>query len=105
MLMGGPLPTDVVDNWPEVLTGLRLNVVPLMYLQTVLVNFKDGKVWEIHITATTKRKGWSSFEETLSELFVTYGHEIDDLDFKLDMAKVKKDIENSTKKFLRKRKL
>lgn len=99
------LPKDVIEHWPEVFDEIKLRVVPLDYLHAVLVNFKDGKSWEIKITSATRREGWDSFEQTLSELIKTYEESIDDIDFKLDPVRVKKDIEKSTKKFLKKRKL
>jgi hypothetical protein len=102
---GRTLPKDVIEHWPEVFGEVHLNVLPLRYLHTVLVNFKDGKIWEIRITAKTKREGWTTFEKSLSEMFKTYEEKIDNIDFKLDTERVKKDIESSTQKFLKKKKL
>jgi hypothetical protein len=102
---GRNLPKDVIADWPEVFEDVKLNVVPLGYLHTVLVNFKDGKTWEIRITQKTKRDGWEAFERNLAELFKNYEATIDNIDFKLDTARVKKDIKNSTQRFLKKRKL
>lgn len=102
---GKILPKDVIEHWPEVFNDVELNVLPIRYLSTVLVNFKDGKTWEIKITAKAKREGWSVFEHSLSELCKNYEDTIDNVDFKLDSAKVRKDIERSTQKFLKKKKL
>lgn len=102
---GKSLPKDVIDHWPEVFEEIKLTALPLKYLRAVLINFKDGRIWEIRVTAATRQSGWSSFEEKLSELFKTYEERIDNVDFKLDTAKIKVDIEKSTKKFLKKRKL
>jgi len=97
---GRVLPKDVIDHWPEVFGDVRLNVVPIGYLHTVLVNFKDGKTWEIKITAQTKRNGWPAFEKNLAELCRNYEERIDNIDFKLDTHRVRKDIEKTTQKFL-----
>ena len=102
---GRTLPEDVIEHWPEVFGDVRLNVVPLKYLHTVLVNFKDGKTWEIKITSSTRRAGWTAFEKNLAELFKTYESKIDNVDFKLDTGRVRKDVEKSTDKFLKKKKL
>jgi len=102
---GRLLPKDVIEHWPEVFGDVELNVVPLGYLHTVLVNFKDGKTWEIKITAKTKREGWDSFQRNLSELVKNYEETIDNIDFKLDTNRVKNDIQLSTQKFLKKKKL
>ena len=104
-LPGRVLPKDVIEHWPEVFGDVQLNVVPLRYLHTVLVNFKDGKSWEIKITSDTKRKGWKAFEKTLCELVKNYDDRVDNVDFKLDTKRVRKDIELSTQKFLKKKKL
>lgn len=102
---GKVLPKEVIDYWPEVFGEVKLHVLPLRYLHAVLINFKDGKIWEIKVTTKTKRQGWDSFEKSLSELVKSYEHRIDNINFKLDTEKVRKDIEKSTQKFLKKRKL
>jgi len=103
--MGRHLPKDVVEHWPEVFGDVRLNVLPLRYLHAVLVNFKDGKSWEIKITAKTKREGWASFEKNLAEVCKNYEDNIDNVDFKLDTERVRKDMEKLTQQFLKKKKL
>jgi hypothetical protein len=102
---GRILPKEVIDCWPEVFGEVKLRVLPLRYLHAVLITFKDGKIWEVKITSETQRKGWDSFEESLSELFKTYERRIDNVDFKLDTDRIKKDIEKVTQRFLKKRKL
>lgn len=102
---GRLLPKEVIACWPEVFGEVKLRVLPLRYLHAVLITFKDGKTWEIKVTQATQRKGWDSFEESLSELFKTYERRIVDVDFKLDTDRIKKDIEKGTQQFLKKRKL
>ena len=102
---GRVLPKEVIECWPEVFGEVKLRVLPLRYLHAVLITFKDGKTWEIKVTLETQRKGWDSFEESLSELFKTYERKIVDVDFKLDTDRIKKDIEKGTQRFLKKRKL
>jgi hypothetical protein len=102
---GKHLPKEVIAHWPEIFGDVKLNVVPLMYLHTVLINFKDGKTWEIKITTQTKKSGWELFEKNLSEMVKTYEEKIDNIDFKLDTERVRKDVERSTQKFLKKKKL
>ena len=102
---GRSLPKDVIENWPEIFGEVTLNVLPFKYLDSVMVNFKDGRTWEIKISSKTKRGGWPTFEKSLSELCKTYEDTIADVDFKLDTIRVKKDIKKSTDKFLKKTKL
>ena len=100
---GRVLPKEVIEHWPEVFGEVKLNVLPLKYLSAVIVNFKDGKTWEIKVTAKTKQEGWDSFESSLTELFKTYENKIVDIDFKLDTKKIKTDIERKTQHFLKKK--
>lgn len=102
---GKPLPKEVIDCWPEVFSEIQLNVLPLKYLNTVLINFKDGKTWEVKITAEAKKDGWTVFEKQLSELVKNYEDSIDNVDFKLDTTRVRKDIEKASSQFLKRKKL
>lgn len=100
---GKSLPKDVIAHWPEVFGEIKLNVLPLRYLDCVLLNFKDGKVWEIKITKKTREAGWEQFERSISELVRTYEEKIDNVDFRLDTDRVKKDITRNTEKFLKRK--
>ena len=101
---GKILPKDVIEHWPEVFGDVELNVLPVRYLHTVLVNFKDGKTWEIKVTTLTRNEGWSTFESSLRELVKTYEDSIDNINFKLDTERNKKDIVKSTQKYKKKKK-
>ena len=99
------LPKEVIAHWPEVFEEVTLNVLPLHYVHSVVINFKDLKSWEIKLTSQLKKDGWDNFQQTLSELLLSYEDHIYDIDFKLDANHVKRDIEKSTNKFLKKIKL
>jgi hypothetical protein len=98
---GKKFPKDVIDHWPEVFGEINLNVVPLRYLDSITIKFKNGKVWEIDLA----NKDWEVFEPSLKDMLSTYESEIDNVDFKLDTERIKKDIIKHTNKFLKKRKL
>jgi len=102
---GKILPRDVIDMWPEILNDIELNVLPIKYLDTVIITFKDGKSWVIKITARAKKEGWPVFEQSFNELCKSYEDSIENVNFKLDTERVRKDIEKSTQKFLKKKKL
>lgn len=102
---GKVLPKDVIEHWPEIFGDVELNVLPIKYISAVLVNFKDGKTWEIKVTTKVKQEGWTKFQQSLSDLCKTYEGRIDHVDFKLDSLKVKKDVEKSTSQFLKKKRL
>lgn len=105
MKSGKKLPTDVIERWPEIFGEITLNVIPLRYLDTITVKFKNNKVWELNLTKNQSNNEWEEFEKNLKNLLSTYENEIDTVDFKLDTDKIKKDMIKYTNKFLKNRKL
>jgi hypothetical protein len=102
---GKEFPKEVVDHWPEVFGEITLNVIPLRYLDSITVTFKNTKVWEIKISSKQAKEDWGSFEKSLKELLSSYESEIENVDFKLDTERVKKDMIKNTNNFLKKRRL
>lgn len=101
MRKGKNFPKDVIEHWPEVFGEISLNVIPLHYLDSVIVTFKNGKNWEINFTNHSQEK----FEIELKEWLSEYENEIDNVDFRLDTERIKKDIQKNTNKFLKNKKL
>lgn len=105
MTSGKTLPKDVVDLWPEIFGEVTLNVVPLVYVHTIEITFKNSKVWEIDFKKNLKAQSWDAFEKEIKEMIHQYEDEIVNINFKLDTDRLKKDITKHTKKFLNNRKL
>ncbi len=93
------LPKEVIDHWPEVFKDVHIDVVPLEYLNSVRVEFTDGKIWDIDIN--TDKKPVKDLEKSLDDLFEQYQNVIKNVDFRLDTDKVKADITKRTRKFLK----
>ena len=98
------LPPDVVDQWPEIFNDVDVKAVPLAYLHSMRIIFKDGKVWDLNIATHAKRNNIEDLEHHLQELIETYEEVIEHIDFRLDVERVKKDIIKKTNKFLKTRK-
>lgn len=94
---------DVVNAWPEIFKDIKIDVVPIEYLHSVKVYFKDGKIWEIDVKKS-KTKPDLNIETALDDLFTQYEKNIQNVDFRLDTAKVKRDIKKRTEIFMKKRK-
>lgn len=92
------LPKEVIRHWPEVFEDIEIDVVPLEYLDSVRVSFSDGKVWDIDIDT---KKNIKDLEKSLDDLFIEYKDHITNVDFRLNASKVKEDITNRTRKFLK----
>lgn len=98
------LPDDVIDHWPEILKDVDIEVVPFEYLDSILVTFADGKVWDIDTQKAARSANGFDLNEALDEIFMEYEDVIVSVDFRLDVKKVKEDIQKRTSYFLKKRK-
>ena len=105
MILKKTLPKEVIDHWPEVFGEINLKVIPIRYLDSILISFKDGRSWSISVRSKLRCNDTSKVEAELQEFFTAYDDAISNIDFKLDTEKVKRDILKITGKFLKKRKL
>lgn len=96
------LPEYVVDHWPEVLKDIDVSVVPLEYLHSIRVSFTDGKIWEIDLNKNRKTTDPEEIEESLDALLAEYEDVIENVDFRLDVERVKHDVSKRTRHFLKK---
>ena len=96
------LPPEVVNKWPDVFGDVDVRAIPLEYLHSLRVLFNNGKQWDIAVDVN--KNPAKQLEKTLRELFHTYDSSIKHVDFKLDTDRVKKDVQKSTNRFLKRRK-
>lgn len=97
------LPQDVIDQWPEVLDDVDIKVIPLAYLDSIRVTFENGKSWDIDTAKALAESNDHDLESALEEILHEYEDEIVHVDFRLDVDRVKSDIQNRTRYFLKKR--
>lgn len=97
------LPSDIVQHWPEVFKDIQVETIPVEYLHSVRIEFTDGKIWEVDCQAKLQASG-GNLDKALKELFGTYDSAIKNVDFRLNTAKVKRDIQKKTRAFLKNRK-
>lgn len=98
--MSNPLfrpPRHLVKEWPEVFEDLYMNTMPVAYLETIHLEFDDGRIWQIDIKAELAKQTADSIADTLVNTLQEYKEEIKKIDFKVDIEKLKKDIKDSTK--------
>ena len=90
-------PRHLVKEWPEVFEDLYMNTMPVAYLNLVHLEFKDGRVWEIDVESELKKQKPEDIADILLNTLQEYKNEITKIDFKVDVARLKKDIASSTK--------
>ena len=99
------LPQTVIDKWPEVFKDIDIKAIPLQYLHSIRVTFKNGKIWDVVVNDDTQPKTpLNKLEKTLQDLFVAYENTIKHIDFRVDTDRVKKDIQKRTRGFMKKNK-
>lgn len=96
------LPEDIINHWPEVLSDINVYAIPVEYLDSVHVTFDDENTWAISFSENVGDS--FDLESELHELFEEYNDVITKIDFRLDIEKVKKDVQKRTAYFLKKRK-
>lgn len=93
-------PRHLVKEWPEVFEDLYMNTMPVAYLDTIHLEFADGRVWQINIKDQLSREDPDNIADRLIDTLSEYKDEIKKIDFKVDVDRLKKDILDSTKTML-----
>lgn len=96
------LPIETSTDWDEILEQVEIKAVPLAYVKSIVVTFLDGDTWELDVIKDDLEV--EDTEELLDSIVEEYDEEIDTIEFRLNMEKVKEDIQESTEKFLAKKK-
>jgi hypothetical protein len=74
-----------------------MNTMPVAYLDSVRLDFTDGRVWEIDVRTELTKQSPEGIAEILFSTLQEHKDEIKKIDFKVDIEKLKKDILDSTK--------
>ena len=90
-------PRHLVKEWPEVFEDLYMNTMPVAYLDSVILDFTDGRVWEIDVKNELTKQTADGIADVLISTLQEYKDEIKKIDFKVDVERLKKDIRDSSK--------
>ena len=71
--------------------------MPVAYLETVHLEFANGRVWQIDVKEQLKDLDADAVATRLLDTLQEYKDEIKKIDFKVDVERLKKDIYDSTK--------
>ena len=94
------VPENLVQEWPEIFEDMWISTMPVNYLHTLQIEFKNGRVWEINITEQLARTEAEMLSNKLLDTFKEYRDSIKKVDFKINVGKLKDDILSSTKDLL-----
>tara|TARA_B100000424_G_scaffold271304_1_gene273492 strand:- start:452 stop:754 length:303 start_codon:yes stop_codon:yes gene_type:complete len=97
------VPDKTVDKdekyWQDIFNTVNFDYLPVEYLNSLLVKFKDGRNWEIDLRSKEQER--KSNDKILQDFFQQYNKEIVHIDFRVDLKKVKNDVSKRTKRFLK----
>jgi hypothetical protein len=93
-------PEDLIDKWPEVFEDTYINTLPVAYLEKIIIEFSDGKVWDIDVPFNLSNKKEEELAQVLHATVLEHQETIKKINFSLDIDKLKKDIINNSKKLL-----
>jgi hypothetical protein len=89
-------PSHLVKEWPEVFEDLYMNTMPVAYLDSLRIEFNDGRIWEIDIQDQLSTVDADAVADRLLSIFSEYREDIKKIDFKMNIEKLKTDIRKST---------
>jgi len=90
-------PAHLINQWPEVFEDLHMDTMPVAYMNSIRLTFNDGRIWEIDIEKQLVERDPNSVANDLIDILEEYAHEVVDLDFDIDVQRLKQDIKNETK--------
>jgi hypothetical protein len=90
-------PKHLVQEWPEVFEDLYMNTMPIHYLEMIRLEFGNGRIWEIDVREQLEVADGDAIANKLIDTFQEYRDDIKKMDFKIDIEKLKKDIQDQTK--------
>lgn len=89
-------PRHLVKEWPEVFEDLYMNTMPVAYLEHVHLQFRNGRIWQIDIKEQLTDEDADAIADKLLDMLQEYKEDIQKIDFKIDIDRLKKDITEST---------
>ena len=89
------------EDWNKILEEIDLQFLPIEYLKTIIITFEDKTIWEIDLQHKRKTQSEEKIGQTLDELFDEYEGNISDLDYQLDVEKIKKYLTKRVGYFLK----
>lgn len=94
-------PKHLVQEWPEVFEDLYMNTMPVHYLESIRLEFGNGRIWEINIREQLVNSHSDIVANKLVETFAEYKEDIKKIDFKIDVERLKKDIKDQSNDFFK----
>lgn len=93
---------DFVKEWPEILEGLEFTNLPIRYVNYINVVLKNKATVKIVVSQELKTKSQKQVANWIKEYINNNQSNIDHVEIKFDVPKLKGDMENKTDRLLSK---
>lgn len=87
--------------WQDIFDEVDMEYLPIEYVSRILIKFQDNTTWDINIDDSRKKQPIDQIENSLEELFDEYDDQIETIDFRLDLERIKHDLSKRVHKFLK----
>lgn len=91
------VPDNLVEEWPEVFEDVWIDTVPVSYLHSLQIEFKNGRIWEFTVREKLTNQNAELISSKIKEMISEYHSTIRNVNLQLDVPKLKEDIKVSTK--------
>jgi hypothetical protein len=88
-------------DWEAILDEIDIDYLPIEYISSIIIKFQDGATWDIDIDDSRKKQTAEEIEDSLDAVFEEYEDNIDTIDFRLDLERVKNDLSKRVYRFLK----
>lgn len=89
------------QEWNEIFNSIDMDYVPIEYVLKVVITFDDGTIWDIDVANSKAKQPIEEIEDSLADLFEQYQDVIVNIDFRLDIDRMKRDLSKRVMKFLK----
>ena len=80
---------QIVKQWLEVFKNLYMDTMPLEYLETMTLEFSNGRIWEIDVMEQISNQDRNDIANRILNTFDEYKNEIVKIDFRIDIEKLR----------------
>jgi hypothetical protein len=82
-----------IKEWPEVFKDLYMDTTPLEYLESMTLEFSNGRIWKIDVIDQLENIDRNEISNRILNTFEEYHTEITKIDFRIDISKLRKNTE------------
>jgi hypothetical protein len=93
-------PKHLIKQWPEVFEDLYIDTMPLAYLNLLKIEFADGRLWHISVSELLRETSPDDVIDQLLTIIENNEEEILNIDFDVDVVKLRTDLDKEVKKLL-----